>query len=133
MRTLMAIGVAVMVATGMLAAVSTALAADDAPLGHMVFFKLKESTPETRKKLVAACHKYLSGHEGTLYFSVGILADDLNREVNDRDFDVALHLVFKNKAAHDKYQVHPRHLQFIEENRELWSKVRVFDSYIQTP
>ena len=34
------------------------------------------------------------------------------------------------KAAHDTYQDHPRHLRFIEENKELWSKVRVFDSYL---
>lgn len=109
-----------------------ALSQENAPVGHMVFFKLKESTPATRKQLVDACHKYLSGHEGTLYFSVGVLAEDFNREVNDRDFDVALHLVFANKAAHDKYQEHPRHIQFIQENRQLWSKVRVFDSYLQT-
>ncbi|GIW96269.1 MAG: hypothetical protein KatS3mg110_4310 [Pirellulaceae bacterium] len=115
-----------------LAVGSTVQAADDPQLAHMVFFKLKESTPEARQKLVAACQKYLSGHEGTVYFSVGVLAEDLNRDVNDRDFDVALHLVFANKAAHDKYQGHPRHLKFIEENRDSWSKVRVFDSYVQT-
>ena len=40
------------------------------------------------------------------------------------------HLVFVNKAAHDKYQEHPRHLKFIEENKENWEKVRVFDSYL---
>ncbi len=107
-------------------------AAEDAQLAHMVYFKLKESTPEARQKLVAACQKYLSGHEGTVYFSVGVLAEDLNREVNDRDFDVALHLVFANKAAHDKYQSHPRHLQFIEENRASWARVRVFDAYVQS-
>jgi hypothetical protein len=39
--------------------------------------------------------------------------------------------VFKDKAAHDKYQTHERHLKFIEENKALWGKVRVFDSYIK--
>jgi len=55
---------------------------------------------------------------------------DLNRPVNDPDFDVSLHIVFVNKAAHDKYQEHPRHLKFIEENKDNWEKVRVFDSYL---
>src|SRR5256885_5436819 len=52
-------------------------------------------------------------------------------EVNDREFDVALHLVFKDKAAHDKYQDHPRHAKFIEENKGNWKKVRVFDSVVK--
>ena len=99
-------------------------------VAHMVYFKLNESSDAAKEKLMAACRKYLSEHEGTVYFSVGVLAQDLSREVNDKDFDVSLNVVFRNKAAHDKYQTHPRHLQFIEENKDLWSGVRVFDSYI---
>ncbi len=98
-------------------------------LAHMVFFTLKDNSPEAKAKLVQACVKYLSGHEGTLYFSAGTRVEELTREVNDLEFDVALHLVFKNKAAHDKYQTHPRHLKFIEENKHNWKRVRVFDSY----
>ena len=48
-------------------------------------------------------------------------------------FDVALHLVFVNLAAHDKYQSHPRHLEFVEKNKQLWESVRVFDSYLVAP
>jgi hypothetical protein len=99
-------------------------------VAHMVFFTLAEDSPQNREKLVAACRKYLDGHAGTVYFSAGVLAEDLKREVNDRQFDVSLHLVFANRQAHDRYQEHPRHLQFIEENRQLWSQVRVFDSYL---
>lgn len=99
------------------------------PLAHNVFFTLKERNAANRKALVAACKKYLTKHEGELYFTVGTLCEDLKREVNDLDFDVALTIVFKNKAAHDKYQDHERHLAFIKENKALWKKVRVFDSY----
>jgi hypothetical protein len=102
-------------------------------LAHTVYFKLKESSGDAKEKLVVACRKYLSGHEGTVYFSVGVVAKDLDREVNDRDFDVSLNLVFRNKAAHDTYQTHPRHLKFIEENKDSWSGVRVFDSYLAAP
>jgi hypothetical protein len=97
-------------------------------IGHMVYFKLKDGTPENREKLVAACKKYLAEHDGVTFFSAGVIGDDFKREVNDRDWDVALHLVFANKAAHDKYQDHPEHLKFIEENKDTWAKVRVFDS-----
>jgi len=54
------------------------------------------------------------------------------RPVNDQDFDVALHLVFANRADHDMYQDAPRHLKFVEENKADWAKVRVFDSIIET-
>jgi hypothetical protein len=104
--------------------------AADRPLAHMVYFTLKDKSPDAKEAFVAACLKYLSKHEGTVYFSVGVRAEEFDREVNDVDFDVALHLVFKNKAAHDTYLTHPRHLKFLEENKELWSKARVFDSYL---
>jgi hypothetical protein len=101
-------------------------------LAHMVFFTLASDTPENQQKLIDGAEKHLSGHDGVVYFSVGALAKDLKREVNDREFQVALHLVFENKAAYEKYAPHPRHNKFIEENKALWSKVRVFDSYVNT-
>jgi len=96
-------------------------------LAHNVYFSLKDSTPENRAKLVAACHKYLNGHPGTVFYAAGTVSN-LDREVNDRDFDVGLHVIFKDRKAHDDYQTAPRHLEFIKENKETWKKVRVFDS-----
>ena len=114
--------------------VATSFADDAGPgqLAHMVFFTLADDTATNRKQLVQACHEYLTGHEGTTHFSAGTVAEDLQREVNDRDFHVALHLVFASKKAHDKYQTHPRHLKFIEKNKHLWKTVRVFDSYVDS-
>jgi hypothetical protein len=97
-------------------------------IGHMVYFKLKDGTAANRQKLVDACKKYLADHDGVIFFSAGVLSDDFKRDVNDRDWDVALHLVFVDKAAHDKYQDHPDHIKFIEENKDGWARVRVFDS-----
>jgi hypothetical protein len=99
-------------------------------IGHMVYFKLKDGTPAARQKMVAACDEFLSGHPGTVYYSSGVLAEEFKRDVNDREWDVALHLVFADKAAHDAYQDHPRHLKFIEQNKDSWAKVRVFDAEI---
>ena len=106
-------------------------AAASAMIVHDVYFSLKDNSPEAKKKLVAACKKYLTEHPGTVFFTAGTLAEDLNRPVNDRDFDVALHIVFKDKAAHDVYAVAERHLKFIEENKDNWKKVRVFDSAVE--
>jgi hypothetical protein len=112
--------------------IATSWSAGDAErqLAHMVFFTLADDTAEHRQQLVESCQKHLADHEGTVYFSAGSIAEELNRDVNVMDFDVALHVVFANKSAHDRYQTHPRHLKFIEESKQLWSKVRVFDSYL---
>jgi Stress responsive A/B Barrel Domain len=99
-------------------------------LAHMVYFKLKDGSGANRAKLVASCKLLLSGHEGVEYFGTGSLAGDFNKEFNDRDFDVSLHLVFADKEAHDKYQESDRHQKFIAENLENIEKVRVFDTYL---
>jgi hypothetical protein len=100
-------------------------------LAHMVYFKLKDSSLEQQEQMVAACHKYLKNHPGVVFFAAGTLAKEYQREVNVRDWDIALHVVFENKKFHDDYQVHPEHLKFIEENREKWAAVRVFDSFVE--
>ena len=105
--------------------------AEERMLAHDVCFSLKDNSPQAKEKLIVACKKYLTDHLGTVRFAVGMLADEMKRDVNDRDFDVALHLVFKNKAAHDQYSKAERHLKFIEENQDNWKKVRVFDSYLE--
>jgi hypothetical protein len=102
--------------------------AADRLLVHNVYFALSDNSPEAVRGLLAACRKYLTGHPGEVFFAVGSLAAELHRPVNDRDFDVALHIVFEDQAAHDRYQEATRHQQFIEENRGNWRKVRVFDS-----
>jgi hypothetical protein len=101
-------------------------------IAHNVYFSLKDNSPAARKKLVAACKQYLSDHAGTIFFAVGTLAEGFNRPVNDRAFDVALHVIFQDKQSHDAYQDAARHNQFIEENKDNWNTVRVFDSEVVT-
>jgi hypothetical protein len=106
----------------------TEAADSDGPmLAHNVYFSLNENSAEAKKKLVDACKKYLSKHPGEVFFAAGTRAEDLERPVNDRDFDVALLIVFTTKADQDKYQEAERHKQFIAENKDTWKKVRVFD------
>jgi hypothetical protein len=95
-------------------------------LSHAVYFSLKDRSPTAVKALLAACETYLTGHPGTVSLSVGTAAP-YDRQVNDRDFDVALEIVFESHAAHDAYQTAERHTQFIAEQAPNWAKVRVFD------
>ncbi len=98
-------------------------------LAHNVYFTLKDSTDTAIERLVQACHQYLKDHPGVVFYAAGTLVPDLARPVNDRSFHVALHVVFDSKASHDAYQTAADHLKFIEENRDNWQQVRVFDSY----
>lgn len=97
---------------------------------HMVFFTLKDGSEANQEQLLAGCNKYLTDHPGLIHFSVGTRSEEMQRDVNDKSFHVCLNTVFASKADHDAYQVAPRHLQFIEENKSLWEQVRVFDSHL---
>jgi Stress responsive A/B Barrel Domain len=99
-------------------------------LAHNVYFSLRERSDESRNLLIAGCKKYLDKHPGSVFFACGGLAQELNRPVNDRDFDVALHVVFENEVYQDQYQQASRHKQFIAECGPLWSRARVFDSVV---
>jgi hypothetical protein len=112
------------------AATLSADKAGEEMLAHMVYFTLKENTPENREKLVSLCHKYLSDHEGTVFYAAGTRGEEFDREVNARDFDVSLNLVFTGKEAHDAYQVSEKHLKFVAEIAGEVKEVKVYDSYV---
>lgn len=95
---------------------------------HNVYFSLNDNSPGKVQHLLSECRKCLDGHTGVVHFSCGTVCPTLIRPVNVRDFDVSLHVIFRSMADHDAYQVHPRHQQFIAENKANWKQVRVFDS-----
>jgi hypothetical protein len=101
-------------------------------LAHDVYFTLRDASPEAKQKLVDACRRHLTGHQGTVFFAAGVRAEEMTREVNDRGFDVSLHVYFRDAAAHDAYQENSRHKQFIAEMSANWKTVRVFDAWVET-
>lgn len=99
-------------------------------LAHNVFFKLKDNSPTNVQALVDACKKYLNVQAGIVFFAAGPLCPDLARDVNDRNWDVGLHIVFVDKAAHDAYQDDAMHVKFVDDQKPTWAGVRVFDSLV---
>jgi len=99
---------------------------------HTVYFSLHDPTEAAVQKLLGDCRKYLTGHPGMLFFACGTPNQELTRPVNDRDFDVALQIVFDSKRAHDAYQDAPIHERFISENKPSWRLVRVFDADVES-
>jgi heme-degrading monooxygenase HmoA len=103
---------------------------DHAKLVHDVYFTLEDASAEACQQLVDECYARLAGIDGIVYFAAGIRDPELLRYVNDRGYDVSLHVFFRDRAAHDAYQTASAHEQFIAANRENWRQVRVFDSAI---
>lgn len=101
-------------------------------LAHNVYFTLTDNSDAAKQALVTACKTNLAKHPGVVFFACGTLQPELERPVNDRGFDVALHVVFDSIASHNLYQDAPLHLQFVAENRANWKQVRVFDSQVES-
>lgn len=99
-------------------------------LAHHVFFTLADDSEASVNRLLAACEKYLTDHEGVVDFAVGRRDTTLNRPVNNTDYHVSLHVVFRDRAAHDVYQTAPRHLEFIAQEKDTWKSVAIFDSLL---
>lgn len=99
--------------------------------GHCVYFTLKDNSEAAVKSLIEDCRTYLATIPGIVFYAAGPMAEEMQRPVNDRDFDVALQVVFTDKAAGDAYQVHDNHTVFIEKQSGNWEKVRVFDAHVE--
>ena len=98
---------------------------------HMVYFYPGETAgPDEANRLIEGCRKYLTTIPGVLRLEVGVPAGT-RRSVVDNTYAVALHVEFADSAAHDIYQDHPQHHQFIAECSAAWSRVQIFDSLIQ--
>lgn len=96
----------------------------------MVYFTLKDSSEAACQRLVDACHKFLTQHDGIVFFAAGTREPDYQRPVNDQSFHVALHVVFETRDAHDVYQTSDNHNAFIDEGKDNWETVRVFDANV---
>ncbi len=99
-------------------------------IAHNIYFTLYDNSPAAKQDLLDACNTYLAIQPGILSFHCGLLAADHVRPVNDRDFDVGLHVIFQDKAAHDRYQTAPGHNQFVAEMKGNWKNTRVFDTVV---
>jgi hypothetical protein len=104
---------------------------EDAPLSfvHHVFFWLKD--PKNKKdhdKLLAGL-KGLGKIEQIKMSHIGLPSiNNFDKSVTDASYSFSVLLIFDNKVDEEKYLVHPLHKKFIEDHKNLWSKVVVYDS-----
>ena len=102
----------------------------DQMVAHDVYFTLKDASPAKQRELVDACRCLLSDLPGIVFFAAGCRAEKYQEKVHDLDFHVGLHIVFKNAECYYKYEKAPEHRKFIEEYKDNWQKVRVFDTLV---
>jgi hypothetical protein len=108
---------------------------NDGPIHHDIFITLKDRGVAAIQRQLDLGKAYLRNHPGELSFFATVLARQLTRHkqvaylFNEDDFDVAFHMVFADRQAHDTYQVSEAHVgHFIPESSPNWVKIRVFDS-----
>jgi hypothetical protein len=94
---------------------------------HVVNFYLKAGLPAADIQRFEEGLKSLGTIESLVTYNVGKPADT-DRPVIDRSYSYCELAVFNDKAGHDAYQVAPAHLDFVENNKQYWEKVVIFDS-----
>ena len=107
--------------------------ASEPQLAHSVIFTLKDPSAKSREDFVGICDTYLTSHKGAVSYACGTIAEDVKEGSSDREFDVALHVVFENKGALAEYLKSERHDKFVAAIKDKLAKVRVFDSYLPPP
>jgi len=94
---------------------------------HHVYFWLKKDVPATAAdQIIADGRSLLSKIPGVSHCWLGKPAMT-PRDVVDNSYQVGLCVILTDTAAHDVYQTHPLHLDFIGRNKANWERVRVFD------
>jgi hypothetical protein len=94
---------------------------------HVVIFWTDPRQPRAVDELLEGAEKYLRPIPGILHFHVGRMVPS-HRPVVEQSYQVGLNVVFADKAAHDAYQVDPRHVEFVEKVfKRVCTKVLVYD------
>lgn len=96
-------------------------------LSHHVLFWLKPETTEVQKVAFRAGLDSLKGVETIESMYIGTPAP-ISRPVVDTTYTFSLVIIFKDLAGHDVYQVHPIHKAFLDQFRELFERVVIYDA-----
>ncbi|MEL6305107.1 MAG: Dabb family protein [Bacteroidota bacterium] len=100
----------------------------DASFAHTVYFWLKNPDNEDdRIQFEDSLKRFLNHSKFAKTNFIGIPPKS-TREVVDDSFTYALIVTFDSAESQDGYQKEAAHLQFIDECKDLWSKVIVYDS-----
>jgi len=104
---------------------------ETAPLSfvHHVFFWLKNPKNKQEYDKLLEGLKGLGKIKEIKMAHIGLPSiNDFDKPVTDASYSFSVLLIFANKVDEEKYLVNPLHKKFIEDHKNLWSKVVVYDS-----
>jgi hypothetical protein len=97
-------------------------------LVHTVLFWLKDGLDADQLSNFRTGLDNLKKIESAEAVYIGGPAATAERPVVDNSYDYCLTVIAKDVAAHDAYQVDPRHTDFISTFKEHWKKVLIYDA-----
>ena len=103
---------------------------DQKPFAHMFFFQLSDTSKELVDHFIGLCVKYLSDYAGQRHFSVGYRALEMNRPVNAKDFEIAVHMIFDTFESYVEYAKSDRHNEFITQSAGMSPERIIYDSFL---
>ena len=94
---------------------------------HVVLFWNKPDAPaHAQQQIIDDARRLLGAIPNVVTLRAGPTAGT-PRDVVDNSYSVGLLVVLTDSAAHDVYQTHPLHLEFIARNKPFWARVQVYD------
>lgn len=96
-------------------------------LQHNVYFYLKDGITKDEKAQFERGLKTLLTIDDMVSGFTGTPAGTDPRPVVDTKYAYGLSTVFHDLAQHDRYQEHPTHQKFINDCKQFWKEVKVFD------
>ncbi|HEY9154806.1 MAG TPA: Dabb family protein [Opitutaceae bacterium] len=97
-------------------------------LVHTVFFWSPATlTPDDRAAFRAGLESLKNVPSVTAIY-IGEPAKTPARAVTEKSFTFNLTIIFKDVTAHDAYQVHKIHEDFVKNCQKYWNRVQVFDA-----
>jgi hypothetical protein len=94
---------------------------------HLVVLWTNPAHRDAVDELLVGANRLLKDIPGVQQFHAGKMVPS-PRPVVEQSYQVALNLVFQDKPAMDAYQIHPRHVEFVEKYiKPLVKKAMVYD------
>ena len=93
---------------------------------HIVYIWLKNPEKDLQK-VMSATEAFIKQVPTVNSYFIGTPAGT-DRSVVDNSYSFNITVGFNDAESQDKYQIHPAHVKFVEENKDLWNKVVVYDS-----
>lgn len=94
---------------------------------HVVILWADPAKPGAADEIVAGAERCLKPIPGVLSFHAGKMVGS-ERSVVDQSYQVGLNILFPDKDAESRYQVHPLHVEFVEKYvKPNCTKIAVYD------